>query len=307
MIIDAEQFQVVGKSSSTSVFAWAQYDFVPPSNQIVFGYQASADNPANIRVLLQVSTDGTSYSTLYDWSSMSNSIPLTLSTDKFYRIRFYGQNGTGDPSGVTYSNLFINPGTSQKYSPFVCEQYPVPHSLYSLSDHVRDSFDLASGVLSRKVGVRTFRSSSNWEFVDANNNTIVFQYPLADALSGSVLLCNCFAPSSDNTTESILLSPDNVLLLSIAKSRFPDWAEDLSASQKLALFSSWLSTHPFTILYQLKNPALSQLDSIPVFALSGFSKFSSSPLAPLQITCCQDSNLLFRDLDSRLSALESAK
>lgn len=307
LTIDAEQFQVVGKSNSTSVFAWAQFDFVPPSNQIVFGYQASADNPTNVRVLFQVSNDGTSYSTLYDWSSMANSIPLTLSTDKFYRIRFYGQNGTGDPSGVTYSNLFINPGTSQKYSPFVCEQYPVPYSLYSLADHVRDMFDLASGVLSRKVGVRTFRSSINWEFVDANNNTVVFQYPLADVLPGSVLLCNRFASSSDNTTDSISLSPDNALLLSISKSRFPDWSEDLSSSQKLALLNSWLSTHPVTLLYQLKNPALSQLDPIPVFPLPGFSKFSSSPSAPLQIACCQDSNLLFHDLNSRLSALESAK
>jgi hypothetical protein len=135
--------------------------------------------------------------------------------------------------------------------------------LYSLPDGTADSYDTVSGSGIQKVGKKVLNGSENgWGKAQETTNYVRFSIPIsgvyAPDLSGNYCICDKFIGTKWNTAiqvnSEVAATFTGYVAIVILKSRLSGWFDSLTDAQKVALFTTWLSSNPVTVLYALATP-----------------------------------------------------
>jgi len=143
------------------------------------------------------------------------------------------------------------------------------NALYSMSDGVKDTVNITTGIRTNYTGLVKFVGNETWSiYSTSDNSTSVCFYvsSFTNRLASSTDVCNEFTYktnllSSTTTDEGYWLSDvqANATLgyFRVNKSRLIGWSDSLSDVNKIALFKTWLSSYNLIVLYELLTPTTS--------------------------------------------------
>ena len=172
--------------------------------------------------------------------------------------------------------------------------------LRSLPSGVRDILDCKTKERTTKIGKKVYNGSSNESFTvytgGENSTTICFYTSLSEKkihspLSNLHLICNRFksvsdAWSNDRTTECISETTGySTIYIRVNISKLTGYASTLTDTEKIALFKTWLSTNPVTLLYELATPTTDYVDTNPFIPSykDGFLNISGEAIPSIDI------------------------
>lgn len=199
--------------------------------------------------------------------------------------------------------------TPTTYEPYQesAYSYILDEPLHSLPNGVCDTIDLETGVLTRRVGKVVVDGTEAWRKDKSGSNESFNDFRLV--MSGLINknkengLCNniayCSLKSSwIGTEEGIMLFTHpsvSELIVSIPVSK----ANDLEA------FKQWLQVNPTTVLYELVEPIIHQLDKNRIYSFKDTTHITSDNLIAPRITTniLTNSNALISHLKGENLAL----
>lgn len=193
---------------------------------------------------------------------------FTAPTDGLVTVLLYANTSDGAVSEIKYHKPCIYEGqytsaTMPEYEPYKEQVTVVPETVLRRIPNT-DIYDeiTSSGQLIKRVGAVTFDGSESW-VVDDSPYTGYVRFKINHEhvyLNGySPTIHNRAAGEAQGAYEYILLHGD-IIYMQLLPSRL--------ASSDLAGFTEWLTNNPVTVLYELKQPIVTEL---PVPTIHGYT------------------------------------
>ena len=237
------------------------------------------------------------------WRDSSKTV--TVRADRDYFLVFWLNRSNSTLTG-TYTAEFFNIQLEENtvatpYEPYKSNKITISSfSGRSLPNGVCDKLELLANGKRRdiqNVCIAVFDGSNdeNWVLGPSQPNDLTlarFCYNNQNIAMGSKVISDRFEFESSNywqenrwhliTKECIAPHAETGQInIIIKKSRIQGWSDDLSNSEKIALFKAWLATNHITVLYALATPIITESKYTPLTTYKGTTNIlTTSQLQP---------------------------
>lgn len=171
-------------------------------------------------------------------------------------------------------------GEVTTYNSYLGSDYSLPilSTLYSIHDSVVDEYDAITGIETRKIMIKIFDGTENWELSEDKGDYLKRYFSLSTLTKGDASeyrLCSHF--------------PNNLVSPSTAKIGFYVWKTyyafrpDMSKFPDVASWKTWLAAQynagtPVTVIYKLAEPVITTKERMTLLDIETFSDLEESNL-----------------------------
>ena len=302
-IIDGNTLTV----TQTAENSWRYYGVKLNNLKFNTTYTCSAtiigDSPCRVRIF-----DMETYKEIVHFDSNKGKVSFTptINLDSIWAF-FYTSYSKTMPIGTVaiFKDIMLEEGTTAiPYEPYqeTTYSYILDEPLRSLPNGVCDTIDFETGVLTRRVGKVVLDGTQGMfkSTVTGSDGSYRYGYRATDGVVkfSTNLICDKFVAKTPQTHMSITQNAidDNTCCGLYLATK--DYSE-------LADFKQWLQTNPTTVLYELAEPIIHQLDQNRIYSFKDTTHVTSDNLiAPRTTTnILTNSNALISHLKGENLAL----
>ena len=243
----------------------------------------------------------TSYNILNEGVSKNN---IRVNADSWEQVLFIIR--ANQPlNNVTLYPQLEESSVATPYEPYQEFAYSIDYPLRSLPNGVCDTYDFESGILTQRVGRYTFTGNEPFSLADEvkGDVTCVFTGVVSTNIDRAEtfnnIICDnlaCYSYGFYEDVQGILASPSCFIF---------SFKNGTLKSNDIAGANQWLKDNPTTILYELAEPIVHQLDQNRIYSFKDTTHVVSDNLIAPRITTniLTNSNALISHLKGENLAL----
>lgn len=214
-----------------------------------------------------VNAEGTHYTD----TALSGVLKFTVKNGNYISLRFYSNVGAGRTQTVRYENIRIvkvSDSNDHIEHEYYTNNITLSAPLRSLPDGTRDTIEKINDkyYVVRRCGEISLNGTETWSRVlQIMENTTRFGTSIIKDIKPNTtnIYCSHFNPSTDDLQynsdiEGISVNSNGNLYIRINNSSLENVTDDTT---KVNSFKKWLSTNHVSVIYDLKDPVLEEIDT----------------------------------------------
>ena len=221
------------------------------------------------------------YKEIVHFDSNNGKVSFTpkINLDSIWAFFYTSYNKTMPVGTVAiFKDIMLEEDTTvTPYEPYqeTTYSYILDEPLRSLPNGIRDTIDLETGVVTRRVGRIVVDGSESWHEYNTDNEsyneaTVTFSYRCGNFYQYNSMVNNC--PQTD--THRVVCIGERQIYYRVPK----------SVGSDIESFKQWLRANPTTILYELTEPTIHQLDQNRIYSFKDTTHVVSDNLIAPRIT-----------------------
>lgn len=222
----------------------------------------------------------TAYNILNEGVSRNN---IRFNADSWEKVLFIIR--ANQPlNNVTLYPQLEESSVATPYEPYQESAYSIDYPLRSLPDGTCDTYDFESGILTQRVGKYTFTGNEPLGLADEVKGDVTCVYMgvvstnIDRAETFNNIICDnlaCYSYGFYEDVQGILASPSSFIF---------SFKNGTLKSNDIWSANQWLKDNPTTILYELAEPIIHQLDQNRIYSFKDTTRITSDNLIAPRIT-----------------------
>lgn len=296
-IIDGNTLTVTQTAEGLWRYYGVKLNNLKPNTTYTCSATIIGDSPCRVRIF-----DIKTYKEIVHFNSNNGKVSFTptINLDSIWAF-FYTSYSKNMPVGTVaiFKDIMLEEGTTvTPYEPYQegTYSYILDEPLRSLPNRVHDTIDLETGVLTRRVGKIVLDGSEDWHgYLTTNESynevTATLSFRCGNFFQYNSMANNC--PQTD--AHRVVCIGERQVYYRAPK----------SVSSDIESFKQWLQANPTTVLYELAEPTIHQLDQNRIYSFKDVTHITSDNLIAPRITTniLTNSNALISHLKGENLAL----